>query len=229
METYHHETSENSDSIKVNETDNSTTTTTTTTMAQIDDDCEDNTGIGRTYECSYCKRGFTNAQALGGHMNIHRKDKAKAKHNYQQQQNYNYYPNYSSPTISYNNNHHHNEGLLSSYTNNHPSNNNNLAPQMGIYGANYNYYQSYNNYPFSNNTMSSQSSNYGTNNDFSSGRTCLFGMYEDNHQQLGVDLSLRTNNSTSMVNNFHQNDQDNKNNEDKYGAIDLELRLGYDP
>ena len=30
----------------------------------------------RSYECSFCKRGFTNAQALGGHMNIHRKDRA---------------------------------------------------------------------------------------------------------------------------------------------------------
>ncbi|XP_076917118.1 transcriptional regulator TAC1-like [Bidens hawaiensis] len=36
-------------------------------------------GLGRSYECTFCKRGFTNAQALGGHMNIHRKDKAKAK------------------------------------------------------------------------------------------------------------------------------------------------------
>nr|GEY65728.1 transcriptional regulator TAC1-like [Tanacetum cinerariifolium] len=34
----------------------------------------------RSYECNFCKRGFTNAQALGGHMNIHRKDKAKNKH-----------------------------------------------------------------------------------------------------------------------------------------------------
>lgn len=38
-------------------------------------------GVGRSYECNFCKRGFTNAQALGGHMNIHRKDKAKAKQN----------------------------------------------------------------------------------------------------------------------------------------------------
>ncbi|CAN0887249.1 Transcriptional regulator TAC1 [Linum grandiflorum] len=29
----------------------------------------------RYYECSFCKRGFTNAQALGGHMNVHRKDR----------------------------------------------------------------------------------------------------------------------------------------------------------
>lgn len=32
---------------------------------------------GRSYECMYCKHGFTNAQALGGHMNVHRKDRAK--------------------------------------------------------------------------------------------------------------------------------------------------------
>ncbi|XP_030973965.1 zinc finger protein 10 [Quercus lobata] len=39
----------------------------------------DDTGSRRSYECTFCKRGFTNAQALGGHMNIHRKDRAKAK------------------------------------------------------------------------------------------------------------------------------------------------------
>lgn len=33
----------------------------------------------KTYECVFCKRGFTTAQALGGHMNIHRKDKAKTR------------------------------------------------------------------------------------------------------------------------------------------------------
>ncbi|KAL2485199.1 C2H2-type domain-containing protein [Abeliophyllum distichum] len=33
----------------------------------------------RSYRCTFCKRGFSNAQALGGHMNIHRKDRAKLK------------------------------------------------------------------------------------------------------------------------------------------------------
>ncbi|KAG6776424.1 hypothetical protein POTOM_019933 [Populus tomentosa] len=37
------------------------------------------TGTGRSYECVFCKRGFTTAQALGGHMNIHRKDRAKSR------------------------------------------------------------------------------------------------------------------------------------------------------
>ncbi|XP_060201909.1 transcriptional regulator TAC1-like [Lycium barbarum] len=31
------------------------------------------------YRCSFCDRGFSNAQALGGHMNIHRKDRAKLR------------------------------------------------------------------------------------------------------------------------------------------------------
>ncbi|KAK9289929.1 hypothetical protein L1049_008090 [Liquidambar formosana] len=33
----------------------------------------------RSYTCTFCKRGFSNAQALGGHMNIHRRDRAKLK------------------------------------------------------------------------------------------------------------------------------------------------------
>ncbi|XP_022769536.1 transcriptional regulator SUPERMAN-like [Durio zibethinus] len=31
------------------------------------------------YTCSFCKREFKSAQALGGHMNVHRKDRAKLK------------------------------------------------------------------------------------------------------------------------------------------------------
>ncbi|PKA56482.1 Transcriptional regulator TAC1 [Apostasia shenzhenica] len=34
---------------------------------------------GRSYPCIFCKRGFSTAQALGGHMNIHRKDRAKLR------------------------------------------------------------------------------------------------------------------------------------------------------
>ncbi|OWM68137.1 transcriptional regulator TAC1-like [Punica granatum] len=45
--------------------------------------CADETTVlgmsKRSYECVFCKQGFTNAQALGGHMNIHRKDRARAK------------------------------------------------------------------------------------------------------------------------------------------------------
>ncbi|KAI3447713.1 hypothetical protein Pfo_004378 [Paulownia fortunei] len=43
------------------------------------DDLAPNLGPVRSYRCTFCKRGFSNAQALGGHMNIHRKDRAKLK------------------------------------------------------------------------------------------------------------------------------------------------------
>ncbi|KAK8674460.1 hypothetical protein V6N13_112751 [Hibiscus sabdariffa] len=31
------------------------------------------------YSCSFCKREFRSAQALGGHMNVHRKDRARLR------------------------------------------------------------------------------------------------------------------------------------------------------
>ncbi|THU44937.1 hypothetical protein C4D60_Mb02t12640 [Musa balbisiana] len=33
----------------------------------------------RTYCCSFCRREFKSAQALGGHMNVHRRDKARLR------------------------------------------------------------------------------------------------------------------------------------------------------
>ncbi|KAI3809067.1 hypothetical protein L1987_25034 [Smallanthus sonchifolius] len=33
----------------------------------------------RSYSCSFCRREFRSAQALGGHMNVHRREKAKFK------------------------------------------------------------------------------------------------------------------------------------------------------
>ncbi|KAG2391279.1 hypothetical protein LR48_Vigan07g068900 [Vigna angularis] len=35
----------------------------------------------RPYSCTFCKREFRSAQALGGHMNIHRRDRARLKQN----------------------------------------------------------------------------------------------------------------------------------------------------
>ncbi|GJV55236.1 zinc finger protein 10 [Tanacetum coccineum] len=34
----------------------------------------------RSYTCSFCRREFRSAQALGGHMNVHRRDRARLKH-----------------------------------------------------------------------------------------------------------------------------------------------------
>lgn len=35
--------------------------------------------ISRSYTCSFCKREFRSAQALGGHMNVHRRDRARLR------------------------------------------------------------------------------------------------------------------------------------------------------
>ncbi|URD91197.1 transcriptional regulator RABBIT EARS [Musa troglodytarum] len=33
----------------------------------------------RSYSCNFCRREFRSAQALGGHMNVHRRDRARLK------------------------------------------------------------------------------------------------------------------------------------------------------
>ncbi|PIA36490.1 hypothetical protein AQUCO_03400409v1 [Aquilegia coerulea] len=33
----------------------------------------------RSYSCTFCKREFRSAQALGGHMNVHRRDRARLR------------------------------------------------------------------------------------------------------------------------------------------------------
>lgn len=33
----------------------------------------------RSYSCTFCRREFSSAQALGGHMNVHRRDRARLK------------------------------------------------------------------------------------------------------------------------------------------------------
>uniref|UniRef100_A0A0E0NMZ3 C2H2-type domain-containing protein n=1 Tax=Oryza rufipogon TaxID=4529 RepID=A0A0E0NMZ3_ORYRU len=40
-----------------------------------DDDDDDEAGTRQPYNCTFCRRGFPTAQALGGHMNVHRKDR----------------------------------------------------------------------------------------------------------------------------------------------------------
>ncbi|CAN4093335.1 unnamed protein product [Withania somnifera] len=54
-------------------------------------------GVGRSYECVFCKRGFNTAQALGGHMNIHRKDRIRiSRPSQNQNQNQNNEPYYAA-------------------------------------------------------------------------------------------------------------------------------------
>lgn len=49
-----------------------------------DDVADDDDGLGgawppRSYTCAFCRREFRSAQALGGHMNVHRRDRAKMR------------------------------------------------------------------------------------------------------------------------------------------------------
>ncbi|XP_027348720.1 probable transcriptional regulator RABBIT EARS [Abrus precatorius] len=36
----------------------------------------------RSYSCTFCRREFRSAQALGGHMNVHRRDRARLHHHH---------------------------------------------------------------------------------------------------------------------------------------------------
>ncbi|CAK8571802.1 unnamed protein product [Lathyrus sativus] len=77
-----------------------------------DDDHDHDMGIGRSYECVFCKRGFTTAQALGGHMNIHRKDRANNNKSVTK-------TNFIPPSSS--NHHHDNYGDLGFYSTINPT------------------------------------------------------------------------------------------------------------
>ena len=144
-------------------------------------------------------------------MNIHRKDKAKARAKPK---------NYPTPTlssyssVSYKNNHDNDQA--SAYS---PALN--LAPQRNNQAYNYNY--NYSNPPTNNNPRPlsyspSQPSIYFRNENYTVGRSGLFGMYEE---PPGADLSL---------NGTHEETSNKKkDNEGNYDVIDLELRLGYDP
>ncbi|KAJ4901759.1 C2H2 and C2HC zinc fingers superfamily protein [Raphanus sativus] len=57
------------------ECERSSSSTSSETGAVLHNRSSVSTVTKRMYECTFCKRGFTNAQALGGHMNIHRRDR----------------------------------------------------------------------------------------------------------------------------------------------------------
>ncbi|CAM0903095.1 unnamed protein product [Alopecurus aequalis] len=46
------------------------------------DDADGASWPPRSYTCAFCRREFRSAQALGGHMNVHRRDRAKLRGQY---------------------------------------------------------------------------------------------------------------------------------------------------
>ncbi|KAI3682662.1 hypothetical protein L1987_82789 [Smallanthus sonchifolius] len=57
----------------------------------------------RSFMCNFCKKEYKSAQALGGHMNVHRRDRARLRQSSPSldHQNPNPNPNFSSPCLPY--------------------------------------------------------------------------------------------------------------------------------
>ncbi|CAN0904499.1 Transcriptional regulator SUPERMAN [Linum grandiflorum] len=64
---------------KYNSSSCTTNSTITTTSHHHPDYLSGFTWPPRSYTCSFCKREFRSAQALGGHMNVHRRDRARLR------------------------------------------------------------------------------------------------------------------------------------------------------
>ncbi|KAI5649422.1 hypothetical protein M9H77_35427 [Catharanthus roseus] len=158
-------------------------------------------GIGRSYECNYCKRGFTNAQALGGHMNIHRKDKAKAKQHQKNKQ------DSSSSLLAANklSSHDHHQDYYKYFAPHGVSSEYNYQQQVYFQGQNY-YHQQY----------------YHDHNLILS---CNNHMHE-HHQYMGENLSLRIGPSNNDQMEEEEEERVVKNVREE-NDIDLELRLGH--
>ncbi|XP_047335835.1 transcriptional regulator TAC1-like [Impatiens glandulifera] len=85
-------------------------TKTASPQSSIDHESTDKvtTFVGRFYECNFCKGRFTNAQALGGHMNIHRKEKAtKASRSKAGKDDQKHHRDHLHHVIDYDHHHHH--------------------------------------------------------------------------------------------------------------------------
>ncbi|MED6120759.1 hypothetical protein PIB30_024048 [Stylosanthes scabra] len=67
----------------------------------------------RSYSCSFCRREFRSAQALGGHMNVHRRDRARLKQHQP-----------SSPTINHDQEIIDDYDVLQPHNQHHPGQNN---------------------------------------------------------------------------------------------------------
>lgn len=167
------------------------------------DDTAATTTKKRSYECSFCKRGFTNAQALGGHMNIHRKDRAKAKQ-----------PTGSSVDRS----EPMNEDYMSlRYVHSIPSTepSNYCYPVLEAAHHQRNNYQMY----FQPQPVSSPRLPYGYfDSDFLAPNSRPQSNLSTNEELLGANLSLQIGPTTTNDGEVMKEDD-----------LDLELRLGHDP
>ncbi|XP_050238726.1 zinc finger protein 10-like [Mercurialis annua] len=154
----------------------------------------------RSYECVFCKRGFTTAQALGGHMNIHRKDRAKPRASSNSSSSLN------SPLIS------------SKFDEDYYATIKGYPPIQSYtphqYYSTPNYHEVHINYQ----TFFPSSSSWGCNPSIGD------RLYVQNPQILNPfhDLTLQIGSSHDV----HNKEKDDGS---EAGELDLELRLGHDP
>ncbi|CAK9174794.1 unnamed protein product [Ilex paraguariensis] len=160
---------------------------------------DDNTGIGRSYECTFCKRGFTNAQALGGHMNMHRKDKAKGKKQHTRD---------SSFSKKFNE-----DSMLSGY----------VPPISGDHGSYFTAFGGQMNCPlyFPPSNPTYQQVYHGNNLAVPRSKQLKF-----NEEIVGANLSLRI--GPPHTGDWKRKKRDGKE-DGVENEVDLELRLGHDP
>ncbi|KAJ4845454.1 hypothetical protein Tsubulata_031650 [Turnera subulata] len=163
----------------------------------------------RTYECTFCKRGFTNAQALGGHMNIHRKDR----------------PNYKGKQASAS------SVPIKDYDHDHDQEDRNLGCRPSVSSEparNYPFCEAQRNYHMYFQPPAGPSPRsvppYG----------CYYGSHEflvpRSHEFLGMNEELCGANLSLQIGSTHVEDM-NKGNMGvaKEDELDLELRLGHHP
>ncbi|PWA74345.1 zinc finger C2H2-type/integrase DNA-binding domain-containing protein [Artemisia annua] len=165
----------------------------------------------RSYTCTFCRREFRSAQALGGHMNVHRRDRARL---HQAQPNFKNpnLPSPSSSTLLINPTQElvANGGLCLLYSLPNPNaifNHSSLDNELGNHSS----FLSITPHPSTENFMNFQAS-FGT-------------------RSFNSSLSSFSNTKTSTSTNFQRNQKDSLDNKRKktdstIEGIDLELRLG---
>ncbi|KAG6668688.1 transcriptional regulator SUPERMAN-like [Carya illinoinensis] len=162
---------------------------------------KDDMGNRRFYECTFCKQGFTNAQALGGHMNIHRKDRAKAKQR-------------ACPSFSNKSNEDYDDirPRYISQVSTEPAN------YFPVFEAQRNYHTHFQ--PSASDTRHPQASAFRRQSDHVVASRSQ--SWSTNQELLLADLSLQ-------IGPMHVVDDGMKRAVNKADEVDLELRLGHDP
>lgn len=178
---------------------------------------ETDTGTGRSYECVFCKRGFTTAQALGGHMNIHRKDRAKNRPP-------------SSSSIS--------DKLVDENNNNYYSSFRSFAPVQSYPTSHHQYYAmsdsevhvNYQTFFPSPSTWDDRQRSVHTNNNNHSNYDSYGQNYHQHLNMIGDEI-WRGNRSLRVGPSHLHADHDKEKREgvSEEDELDLELRLGHDP